>query len=60
MLGDGIPVLDDAEYYIGLHCEKLPKLIVDRAESVMHKLYNLKYVTLRKYCVEEFNKRHNF
>lgn len=59
-LATGIPVLkDNAQYtYNGesarAKCEKvLPPLCVDCPQSVLHQIYGMRYVSLRRYKIEE-------
>lgn len=59
-LATGIPVLsDNAQYtYNGettrIKCEKvLPSLCVDCPQSVLHQIYGMRYISLRRYKIEE-------
>lgn len=60
-LATGIPVLEDnAVYEYGdetsvKKCAKvLPPLSVDCSQSVLHQIYNMRYVSLRQYKIEEY------
>lgn len=60
-LATGVPILCDAEEYTYngstelSECQKmLPELCVDSAQSSLHNIYNMKYVSLRQYKIAEY------
>ena len=60
-LGEGIPVLESGKEYICSgrtslrDCRKsFPPLCVDFVQSSLHKIYNMRYVSLREYKIEEY------
>lgn len=59
-LATGIPVLEDNKQYeykdelTRAKCEKvLPPLCVDCPQSVLHQIYGMRYISLRRYKIEE-------